>query len=261
MVITSGGQSHWLWRPVVDRGDVREIPVQKRPDADAARPLLRESMHRQGQPRVVVTDTPRRDRAEIVREDEHSADLKRAEDFVRAILPQPILDGPVRTEWCFAPSATLGGDAFGYQFLSETIYSGFLLDVSGHGIGLAMHAANVANTLRRRPSPGLSRHSEQPEPAPLWRRSPAIGMLLSGKWQVGAAFMPPGAQLFIVSDGSFEILAPDGRQWQLDDLRQLMRQCGMPGVALTGAIYTAVRAAARPGSLDDDFSALLVTFA
>jgi len=158
MVITSGGQSHWLWRAVVDRGDVREIPVQKRPDADAARPFLRESMHRWCQPRVVVTDTPRRDRAEIVREDEHSADLKRAEDYVRAILPQPILDGPVRTEWCFAPSATLGGDAFGCQFLSETIYSGFLLDVSGHGIGLAMHAANVANTLRRRPSPGLSRH-------------------------------------------------------------------------------------------------------
>ncbi len=253
----------------------------------------------------------RRDLAEIAQEENHHADLKRAEDYVRAILPQPILEGPIRTEWCFVPSAKLGGDAFGYQFLSETIFSGFLLDVSGHGIGSAMHAANVANTLRRRALPGvdfrdpaavaaglnqvfpMEEHNglmltlwyftyhlpsrqlrycaaghhpaflvtpDQPEPASLWLRSPAIGMLPSGKWQMGGATLPPGAQLFIFSDGTFEILAPDGRQWQLEDLRQLMRQCAMPGIALTSAIYAAVRAAARPGPLDDDFSALLVTF-
>ncbi len=254
----------------------------------------------------------RRDLADIAQEAEHTADLKRAEDYVRAILPQPILDGPIRTEWCFVPSAKLGGDAFGYQYLSDTIFSGFLLDVSGHGIGSAMHAANVANTLRRRALPGvdfrdpaqvaaglnqvfpMEEHNglmftlwyftyhlpsrqlrycaaghhpaflttpADPEPAALWLRSPAIGMLPFGKWQMGGAELPPGAQLFIFSDGTFEIFAPDGRQWQLEDLRQLMRQCAMPGVRLTQAIYTAVRAAARPGPLDDDFSAVLVTFA
>lgn len=253
----------------------------------------------------------RRDRAEIAREEEHSADLKRAEDYVRAILPRPISDGPIRTEWCFVPSATLGGDAFGYQFLTETVFAGFLLDVSGHGIGSAMHAANVANTLRRRALPGvdfsdpaavaaglnqvfpMEEHNGlmltlwyftyhlpsrtlrycaaghhpaflttpgQPEPVPLWCRSPAIGMLPAGRWQAGTAVLPPGAELFIVSDGAFEILTPDGRQWQLEDLRHLTGQCAVPGVPLTSAIYAAVRAAARPGPLDDDFSALLVTF-
>jgi hypothetical protein len=254
----------------------------------------------------------RRDLAEIAQEEEHSADLKRAEDYVRAILPQPILDGAIRTEWCFVPSAKLGGDAFGYQFLSERVFAGFLLDVSGHGIGSAMHAANVANTLRRRALPGvdfadpaavaaglnrmfpMEEHNglmltlwyftydlpsrqlrycaaghhpaflvtqAQPEPAPLWRRGPAIGMMQSAKWLVGEASMPPGAQLLIFSDGTFEILTLDGRQWQIEDLRQVVRQWATPDGGLTSAIYTAVRAAARPGPLEDDFSALLVRFA
>jgi serine phosphatase RsbU (regulator of sigma subunit) len=254
----------------------------------------------------------RRDLADIAQEAEHNADLKRAEDYVRAILPQPITAGPVRAEWCFIPSAKLGGDAFGYQFLSETIFSGFVLDVSGHGIGSAMHAANVANALRRRALPGvdfrdptqvaaglnqvfpMEEHNglmltmwyftyhlpsrqmrycaaghhpsfivspAAPEPAPLWARSPAIGMLPSAKWQLGAAEIPEGAQLFVFSDGAFEIVTKDGRQWALEDLRQVLKQPASLGVPQTASIYKTVREAARPGPLDDDFSVLMVTFA
>ncbi len=97
----------------------------------------------------------RRDLTEVAQENELTADLKRAEQYVRAILPQPIAAGPVRAEWCFIPSATLGGDAFGYQYVGADDFTGFLLDVAGHGIGSAMHAANVANTLRRRALPGV----------------------------------------------------------------------------------------------------------
>ncbi|MDD2862854.1 MAG: IS6 family transposase [Acidiphilium sp.] len=56
MVITIGGEKHWLWRAVDNRGDVLEILVQKRRDARAARRFLRKLMRRWGQPRVVVTD-------------------------------------------------------------------------------------------------------------------------------------------------------------------------------------------------------------
>jgi len=56
MVITIGGEPHWLWRAVDDRGDVLEILVQKRRNARAARRFLRKLMRRWGQPRVVVTD-------------------------------------------------------------------------------------------------------------------------------------------------------------------------------------------------------------
>jgi hypothetical protein len=97
----------------------------------------------------------RRDAVEVAQEEELTAELRRAADYVRAILPEPVADGPVRTDWCFVPCARLGGDAFGYQFLDDDTFAGFVLDVSGHGIGSAMHAANVANTLRRRALPGV----------------------------------------------------------------------------------------------------------
>jgi pSer/pThr/pTyr-binding forkhead associated (FHA) protein len=253
----------------------------------------------------------RRDLREMAEEAELTADLKRAEDYVRAILPQPISDGPVRAEWCFVPSAKLGGDAFGYQYINDSVFTGFVLDVSGHGIGSAMHAANVANALRRRALPGVNftdpaqvaaglnevfpmeEHNglmltiwyfayhvpsrqlrfcsaghhpaylvtpEAPEPAPLWLRGPAIGMLPVGKWTMGTADVPAGAKLFIFSDGAFEIVSSDGAQWGLEELREIIRQPGIAGVAEPQRLYQAVRKAARPGPLDDDFSVLLVSF-
>lgn len=97
----------------------------------------------------------RRDLKEVAEEEALNADLRKAEEYVRAILPQPIASGPVQAEWWFVPSSQLGGDAFGYQFLDDDTFAGFVLDVSGHGIGSAMHAANVANALRRRALPGV----------------------------------------------------------------------------------------------------------
>ena len=97
----------------------------------------------------------RRDQQEVIDEASLTADLRRASDYVRAILPQPIMSGPVLADWHFVPSSQLGGDAFGYQFLDDRTFAGFLLDVSGHGIGSAMHAANVANAIRRRALPGV----------------------------------------------------------------------------------------------------------
>jgi serine phosphatase RsbU (regulator of sigma subunit) len=253
----------------------------------------------------------RRDAREVAEEIELSADLKRAEDYVRAILPQPILAGPVRAEWCFVPSSKLGGDAFGYQYLSETVFSGFLLDVSGHGIGSAMHAANVANTLRRRALPGvdfsdpsqvaagvnevfpMEEHNglmltlwyfsyhlptrqlrycaaghhpsflitpETPAPASLWLRSPAIGMLPFAKWATATVTLPVGAKILLFSDGAFEIFTGDGIQWSMEDLRQIILQPAIAGVDEPQRLYKAVRAAARPGPLDDDFSVVIVTF-
>ncbi len=254
----------------------------------------------------------RRDRREVAEEAELADDLRRAMDYVRAILPQPMVDGPIRTEWWFVPSAQLGGDAFGYQYLDADTFTGFVLDVSGHGIGSAMHAANVANTLRRRALPGVDFHDPAavaaglnavfpmeehnglmltlwyfvydlpgrclrfcaaghhpsfllaPDAAaaePLWRRSPAIGMLAGRTWATGTAAIAPGSRLFVFSDGAFEIVPADGGAWSIDDLRRILERPGEPGQSEAQRIYRAVRALVRPGPLDDDFSVLAVTFA
>jgi serine phosphatase RsbU (regulator of sigma subunit) len=96
-----------------------------------------------------------RDEREIEEDARLSAELRQAVEYVRVLLPEPISSGPVLAEWWYAPSSELGGDAFGYHFLDADTLFGFLIDVTGHGIGAGMHAANVANVLRRRALPGV----------------------------------------------------------------------------------------------------------
>jgi sigma-B regulation protein RsbU (phosphoserine phosphatase) len=75
-------------------------------------------------------------------------ELAEAVDYVRTMLPQPIKEGPVRIEWKFIPSTSLGGDAFGYHWLDDENFAVYLLDVSGHGVGAALLSVSVMNALR-----------------------------------------------------------------------------------------------------------------
>ncbi len=67
---------------------------------------------------------------------------------MKSLLPPPIVTGPVRTDWRFVPSASLGGDAFGYHWLDEDHFAIYLVDVSGHGVGAALLSVSVINVLR-----------------------------------------------------------------------------------------------------------------
>lgn len=75
-------------------------------------------------------------------------DLARAQAYVNALLPPPLAEGPVRIDWVYQPCARIGGDAFGYRALGGTGFALHVLDVAGHGVGAAMHAASVLNLLR-----------------------------------------------------------------------------------------------------------------
>ncbi len=75
-------------------------------------------------------------------------ELSEAAYYVKAMLPQPISDGPVRIDWKFVPSHSLGGDAFGYHWLDDDHFAVYLLDVSGHGVGAALLSVSVMNALR-----------------------------------------------------------------------------------------------------------------
>ncbi|MEW5725728.1 MAG: SpoIIE family protein phosphatase [Thermodesulfobacteriota bacterium] len=75
-------------------------------------------------------------------------ELNEAADYVRSLLPAAIAAGPVRTDWRFTPSTSLGGDSFGYFWLDEDHFAVYLLDVSGHGVGAALLSVSILNTLR-----------------------------------------------------------------------------------------------------------------
>lgn len=82
-----------------------------------------------------------------------SQELEEAADYVRSILPPPITEGDIRTEYCFIPSTSLGGDAFGYHWLDEDHFAFYLIDVSGHGVGAALLSVSVINALRSQSLP------------------------------------------------------------------------------------------------------------
>ncbi len=95
-----------------------------------------------------------RTKIEIDLSEEIDRELQRAASYVQSLLPLPSREGPIRADWYYQPSTKLGGDAFGYGQLSEHLYVGYLVDVSGHGAGAAMHAVSVMNQLRHHALPG-----------------------------------------------------------------------------------------------------------
>jgi serine phosphatase RsbU (regulator of sigma subunit) len=95
-----------------------------------------------------------RSRREVQAAQALDSDLDKAKRYVRSLLPLPLERGRVRTDWVLQPSAKLGGDLFGYHFIDERTFAIYLLDVSGHGTGPAMHAVSVMNVLRKQSLPG-----------------------------------------------------------------------------------------------------------
>ncbi len=96
------------------------------------------------------------------------------------------------------------------------------------------------------------------QPMPLGTRNPSIG--ISADRDVAAARAPvtPGSSLFLFSDGVFEITDHAGREWDLSQILSLLPVMAGPGGPRR--LYDKVRMTARPGPLEDDFSALAIRF-
>jgi sigma-B regulation protein RsbU (phosphoserine phosphatase) len=77
-----------------------------------------------------------------------NGELAEAAEYVRKILPQPVKEGSILTNWRFVPSTSLGGDAFGYHRIDDENLAAYLIDVSGHGVGAALLSVSVINVLR-----------------------------------------------------------------------------------------------------------------
>lgn len=75
-------------------------------------------------------------------------DLATAASYVRSLLPPPRDAAGIRADWRFVPSASLGGDAFGYHDLDAEHFAVYLLDVCGHGVGAALLSVSALNAIR-----------------------------------------------------------------------------------------------------------------
>ena len=253
----------------------------------------------------------RRSRHDVQSAQELDRDLRKASNYVLSLLPAPLTTGPVRAEWRFLPSTQLGGDAFGYDWLDQNTFVFYLIDVSGHGAGSAMHSVTVLNVLRQRALPNVDfrnpgevlsslntrfqmdghngmyftmwygvfdtrdrtlsyssggHHpaylvpSDRRESQPLGSPALMVGALPNGEYEVHRATVPAGSALYLFSDGVFEIQTKDQEQWTQSDFLPLLLEPPLPGTPEPERLYQAVRQAARPGPLDDDFSLMVVTF-
>jgi serine phosphatase RsbU (regulator of sigma subunit) len=263
----------------------------------------------------------RRNQDETADADAMEQEWREANNYVASILPKPINQGPVRANWFYQPSTRIGGDAFGYQMLDRRHFSLFLLDVSGHGTGAAMHAMTVAQVLRERVLPDVDFHDPAAvigglnarfqmhrnndlfftiwygvydivdrilifasgghhpawllpadatswPPLPLATQNPIVGMLPDPSIVAAEVEVPMGGTLHLFSDGVFEVIDREGRQLGLEDIVSMLpavTEAGVTGPEITEPgdprrLYDRIRAIARPGHLDDDFSALVFHF-
>lgn len=237
-------------------------------------------------------------------------DLAKALSYVRALLPAPVREGPIRTDWLYQPCAKLGGDAFGYGPLSETLHAAYMIDVSGHGAGAAMHSVAVMNLMRQRALPGVDMarpgqvlaalndrfqmvdHAdlyftmwygvfdaasrtlefaaaghhpaylvgpERDAAAPAQARNGLIGAMPGRAYRSERLTVPPGASIYLFSDGLFELTAEDGRQCVLDEFLPVLVEPPVPGMTESQRLYRAAQARARGGEFDDDVSILVVS--
>lgn len=83
------------------------------------------------------------------------AELEEAARYVRSLFPDPMENAIVKTDWVFISSSDLAGDTFGYHDLDDDHFAIYLLDVTGHGVGAALHSVSAINVLRAQSLPGV----------------------------------------------------------------------------------------------------------
>jgi sigma-B regulation protein RsbU (phosphoserine phosphatase) len=140
--------------------------------------------------------------------------------YVTSLLPQD-LKTPMKTNWQFLPSATLGGDSFGYHWIDDDHFAIYLLDVCGHGVGSALLSVSAMNVLRTQTLPSCDFLDPAHVLAALNRTFPMEGNngmyftiwygvleVSTGRLRFSAAGHPPA--VMIRADGGMETLGAPG---------------------------------------------------
>lgn len=237
-------------------------------------------------------------------------DLERAKDYVLSLVPEPIKEGTVQTDWSLIPSTELGGDSFGYHWIDENYFAIYLLDVCSHGVGPALLSVSVLNLMRsgnlpnidfRQPEqvlyalnesfqmsaqnnlyftmwygvynkqehelkyasaghPPALLFSEAGEPLELITPNFIVGGIPSYQYANETIKIPKNANLYVFSDGVYEIQKPDKAMWTLAELKVWLaeKQPGN-GSEITG-LYEFLKDMSGLNDLEDDFSMMRIQF-
>ena len=84
------------------------------------------------------------------------SELKLASEYVKSLIPPPLETGPIRTKWLYIPSLEVGGDSLGFHWIDDENFSIYLIDVSGHGVGPALHTVTIMNSIKNESMPKVN---------------------------------------------------------------------------------------------------------
>ncbi len=99
----------------------------------------------------------------------------------------------------------------------------------------------------------------QSDALPLKTPGLMVGAVPDPRYSEAEADVPAGSRLYLFSDGIFELATQSG-PWGLRDFVRLLSPPVKTGVTECQRIYSAVKAACRPGQFEDDVSLMVVTF-
>lgn len=94
----------------------------------------------------------------------------------------------------------------------------------------------------------------------LWAGNLIVGFLPTAKFTHEEAEVPPGARLYVFSDGVFEVDLPDGNPWPFDSFAEWMRVPAPTGTSKMDALLAKAREMNGSDALPDDFSILEAVF-
>ena len=108
--------------------------------------------------------------------------------------------------------------------------------------------------------PAYLLRADRSQIAPLKTKNGLIGGMPGKVYRSDSIEVPEGTSLYLFSDGVFEIVTTGGLQWGLQDFLPLIAMPPVPGLNECQRLHQAVAAQARPGSPEDDFSMVVMTF-
>jgi sigma-B regulation protein RsbU (phosphoserine phosphatase) len=88
-----------------------------------------------------------------------------------------------------------------------------------------------------------------------------IGMIPGFGYRSARVDVPPGASLYLFSDGVFEVEPANGRTWGMDDFVALLAEPRDPGKVESRRILEAVMARTGQLTFEDDFTLVVAAFA
>ena len=261
------------------------------------------SRHRQLRQRDLYVKKLEASRIRIAR------DLEAGSEYVRGLLPAPIDSKQLSIDWIFIPSLVLGGDIFGYHWISKTELAVYLIDVSGHGTEASLLSVSIMNVLKNKvlrdadfanpasvlkalnktflieeqnnmyftawygvlnfESRVLTFASGGSQPAILFPPdSPCenlsthgliIGLDQEAEYENGTRFMSPGSNLYIFSDGIFEIRKKDNQMMNLQEFTEILSIYSPEKESLT-EFASRVSELSKEKKFEDDVSFIRISF-